>query len=98
MDQARIRTTDQDISDRRVRGAVTTLGVSYNEKYIGDFLIRREGNSLFGRANRWNTFGRASFAWLLSEEDWFPFQLQQLCCATATASPAEPRLRVSPRQ
>jgi TonB-linked SusC/RagA family outer membrane protein len=73
MDQARTRTTDQFISDRRVLGAVTTLGVSYNEKYIADLLLRREGNSLFGRANRWNTFGRASFAWLLSEEEWFPF-------------------------
>jgi hypothetical protein len=73
MAQARTKNSSQSITDYRVLGAVTTMGVSYNEKYIGDFLLRREGNSLFGRANRWNTFGRASFAWLMSEEDWFPF-------------------------
>ncbi|MCC6318757.1 MAG: SusC/RagA family TonB-linked outer membrane protein [Gemmatimonadaceae bacterium] len=74
MAQARTKNSTQSITDYRVLGVISTLGVSYNEKYIGDFLLRREGNSLFGRANRWNTFGRASMAWLLSEEDWFPFE------------------------
>src|SRR4029079_201837 len=73
MGQARTKTSTQDIADYRVLGSISTLGLSYKEKYIGDFLWRREGNSLFGRANRWNTFGRASAAWILSEESWFPF-------------------------
>jgi TonB-linked SusC/RagA family outer membrane protein len=73
MSQARTRTTSNSLTDYRVLGAISNLGVSYKERYIGDFLWRREGNSLFGRANRWNTFGRASAAWLLSEEGWFPF-------------------------
>jgi TonB-linked SusC/RagA family outer membrane protein len=73
MGQARTKTSSESITDYRVLGAISTLGVSFNEKYIGDFLWRREGNSLFGRANRWNTFGRASAAWIMSEESWFPF-------------------------
>ncbi len=72
MSQARTRTTTNSTSDYRVLGSITSLGLSYHEKYIGDFLVRREGNSLFGKANRWNTFGRASGAWVLSEESWFP--------------------------
>jgi TonB-linked SusC/RagA family outer membrane protein len=72
MSQAKTKTSTQTLTDRRSIGAITNLGLTYNEKYIGDFLIRREGNSLFGRANRWNTFGRASGAWVLSEESWFP--------------------------
>jgi TonB-linked SusC/RagA family outer membrane protein len=72
MGQARTKTSSQSITDYRVIGSVSSLGLSYKEKYIGDFLWRREGNSLFGRANRWNNFGRASAAWILSEESWFP--------------------------
>lgn len=74
MSQARTRTSSNSKTDYRVIGAITSLGLSYNEKYIGDFLVRREGNSLFGQANRWNTFGRASGAWVMSEEGWFPFE------------------------
>lgn len=74
MSQAATKAATSSFTDRRSIGAITNLGLSYNEKYIGDFLIRREGNSLFGRANRWNTFGRASGAWIMSEEGWFPFE------------------------
>ncbi len=74
LSQARTKTATSSFTDRRSIGAITNLGLSYNEKYIGDFLIRREGNSLFGRSNRWNTFGRASAAWVISEERWFPFE------------------------
>ena len=72
MSQATVRTTGNEFNDFRVIGSISSLGVSFKERYIGDFLLRREGNSLFGAANRWNTFGRASAAWLLSEESWFP--------------------------
>ncbi|MCC6245796.1 MAG: SusC/RagA family TonB-linked outer membrane protein [Gemmatimonadaceae bacterium] len=72
MSQATVRTTSNSYTDYRVLGSITSLGLSLKERYITDFLVRREGNSLFGPANRWNTFGRASAAWLLSEESWFP--------------------------
>lgn len=74
MSQAKTKNVSQSFTDTRVINNITTLGASYQEKYILDFLVNREGNSRFGRAKRWNTFGRASGAWLLSEEKWFPFE------------------------
>ena len=78
MSVARTKANSQSYTDRRTMGAITTLGLSLNDKYIGDFLFRREGNSLFGRANRWNSFGRASGAWVMSEESWFPIEALNL--------------------
>jgi TonB-linked SusC/RagA family outer membrane protein len=40
-------------------------------RYIIDALIRRDGSSLFGRANRWKTFGRGSVAWRIAAEPWW---------------------------
>lgn len=42
--------------------------LDYKDKYILDFVIRREGISLFGPAERWQTFGRISGAYRLSED------------------------------
>ena len=72
MSAARTRTVSQTFTDRRAIAQTGNLGLSYSEKYIGDFLIRHEGSSLFGNDKRWSTFYRASGAWLLSEEAWFP--------------------------
>jgi TonB-linked SusC/RagA family outer membrane protein len=41
------------------------------DRYIIGGLIRRDGSSLFGRANRWKTFGRGSLAWRVSQEPWW---------------------------
>ena len=71
---ARTITSTQGYEDRRTKAIVSSLGLSYNEKYIGDFLLRRDGSSLFGAAHRWNSFYRASAAWLIGDERWFPFK------------------------
>jgi TonB-linked SusC/RagA family outer membrane protein len=42
------------------------------DRYTFDFALRRDGNSRFGEDNRWQTYGRASAAWLMAREDWFP--------------------------
>jgi hypothetical protein len=34
-------------------------------------LVRRDGSSLFGKDERWQTYYRAAAAWRLSEEEWF---------------------------
>ncbi|MDQ6828910.1 MAG: SusC/RagA family TonB-linked outer membrane protein, partial [Gemmatimonadota bacterium] len=52
-------------------GAFAGLNVEYKERYIFDGLIRRDGSSLFGAANRWSNFGRASLAWRVAQEPWF---------------------------
>ncbi|HEV7594023.1 MAG TPA: SusC/RagA family TonB-linked outer membrane protein [Gemmatimonadaceae bacterium] len=41
------------------------------DRYIIGGLIRRDGSSLFGAANRWKTFGRGSLAWRVSQEPWW---------------------------
>jgi len=42
------------------------------DRYTFDFALRRDGNSRFGEDNRWQTYGRASAAWLMAREAWFP--------------------------
>ena len=55
------------------------LGLEWKDRYIFDGLIRRDGSSLFGPANRWSTFGRAAGAWRISKESWwFIPQLNEL--------------------
>ncbi len=48
------------------------VGVDYGDKYIADFLIRRDGSSLFGADERWQTYFRVSGAYRVSEEAWWP--------------------------
>jgi TonB-linked SusC/RagA family outer membrane protein len=45
--------------------------LDWKDRYIVSALVRRDGSSLFGRANRWKTFGRGSVAWRLSQEPWW---------------------------
>lgn len=46
----------------------------YGDRYILDFLVRRDGSSLFGEEERWQTYFRAAGAYRLSEEPFWPFQ------------------------
>ncbi len=58
----------------RSDGLYATLGADYADKYIADFLIRRDGSSLFGSQERWQTYYRAAVAYRLSEEAWWPIK------------------------
>ncbi len=49
-----------------------SLAADYRGRYILDGLVRRDGSSLFGPEERWNTYYRASGAWRVAEEKWFP--------------------------
>jgi TonB-linked SusC/RagA family outer membrane protein len=42
------------------------------DRYTFDFAVRHDGNSRFGEEERWQTYGRASAAWLMGREAWFP--------------------------
>ena len=57
-----------------VNSGFGSIALDYAGKYIGDFLLRREGSSLFGPLSRWTNYGRASGAWLMSKESWWPIQ------------------------
>lgn len=47
------------------------LNLIYDDTYILDMLLRRDGSSLFGEDQRWHTYYRGSFAYVASETDWF---------------------------
>ena len=44
------------------------LNYTYNNKYIAQLVVRRDGSSNFGPSNRWGTFPAASVAWKISDE------------------------------
>ncbi len=46
-------------------------GIDYKDRYILDGLIRRDGSSLFGPEERWQTYYRGSIAWRVAQEDWW---------------------------
>lgn len=52
-------------------GLFAGTGLDYKDRYILDALVRRDGSSLFGGANRWATFGRVSLAWRMGLEPWW---------------------------
>jgi hypothetical protein len=56
----------------RDMGFFTGVDFDYKDRYIFGGLIRRDGSSLFGAGNRWQTFGRGSAAWIASREPWWP--------------------------
>ena len=41
---------------------------TFDNKYIAQVVVRRDGSSNFGQNNRWGTFPAASLAWKLSDE------------------------------
>ncbi|HEX5436226.1 MAG TPA: SusC/RagA family TonB-linked outer membrane protein [Gemmatimonadaceae bacterium] len=59
-------------SSIRRMGLIGSLDLTYKSRYILSALVRRDGSSLFGSDNRWATFGRASVAWRMAQEPWWP--------------------------
>ncbi len=55
----------------RSEGYYATVGVDYLDRYIVDIFGRRDGSSLFGAEERWQTYYRASGAWRVSEEEFW---------------------------
>jgi hypothetical protein len=47
------------------------LSLELKERYLVDGAVRRDGNSRFGAANRWATYGRVSGMWRLTQEPWW---------------------------
>ena len=47
------------------------LSLELKERYLVDGAVRRDGNSRFGAANRWDTYGRISGMWRVAQEPWW---------------------------
>ncbi len=51
--------------------AFAKLNYDYMGKYVASFTFRADGSSKFGANNRFGYFPSASFAWVITEEDFF---------------------------
>lgn len=56
-------------SDSRLIAFFGRLNYAYDNKYLAQFILRREGSSKFGRNNRWGNFPAVSLGWNISQED-----------------------------
>ena len=74
LDNATVRFTESDRQDVRSNGYFVTAGADYAGRYIVDGLVRRDGSSLFGPEEVWNTYYRVSGAWRAAQESWWPFE------------------------
>jgi TonB-linked SusC/RagA family outer membrane protein len=58
-------------SSTRLIGMRAGAAAEYRDRYILDGVVRRDGSSLFGSANRWANYGRVSAAYRPSQEEWW---------------------------
>lgn len=71
---AKTRTVSSSLEEIRSNGYLADLSLDYGGKYIGSFLFRRDGSSLFGAEERWNNYYRAAVAYRMAEEGWWPLK------------------------
>lgn len=62
------RTTTETL---RSEGFFLISNFDFRDRYILDGLVRRDGSSLFGADERWQTYYRGAAAWRIGEEPWF---------------------------
>lgn len=63
----------QTIRDSRSIDYSANVALDYNQKYILDLVYRNDASSQLPPDTRWNANGRASAAWSMAEEAWWPF-------------------------
>lgn len=66
------QSVSSQVTSIRSIGFIVAENIDFKDRYILDGLVRRDASSLFGAGNRWQTFGRGSIAWRVSQEPfWF---------------------------
>ena len=65
--------TESTSEEIRSNGYFATVGADWGGRYILDGLVRRDGSSLFGPEEQWNTYYRVSGAYRLAAESWWPW-------------------------
>lgn len=61
-----------EIEEIRSTGYMAQTAFDYDDRYILDVLVRRDGSSLFGPDARWRTYYRASGSYMMGRESWWP--------------------------
>ena len=64
-------TGNNTIREIKAEGLFAIASADYKGRYIVDGLVRRDGSSLFGPEERWQTYYRGSVAWRLTQEDFW---------------------------
>ena len=72
------RTNSSSTTETRVNSYVSSAALDFDGRYVVNASFRREGNSLFGRAHRYNNFYGAGASWIVSSESWYPAFLDRL--------------------
>ena len=62
---------NNEVRQIKAEGLFGIASVDYRGRYIVDGLIRRDGSSLFGPDERWQTYYRGSVAWRIAQEDFW---------------------------
>ncbi|WP_243739347.1 SusC/RagA family TonB-linked outer membrane protein [Flavicella sediminum] len=57
--------------DNTLIGVLGRITYDYKGKYLFSGLVRRDGSSKFGTGYKWGTFPSVSFAWNISDEDFW---------------------------
>ncbi|MGH7469464.1 MAG: hypothetical protein ACRENP_16050, partial [Longimicrobiales bacterium] len=68
---ATLQTIESFAQDIRANAYMVNVGADYQDRYVLDGLVRREGSSLFGPLNRWQTYYRGAVSYRISQEEWF---------------------------
>ena len=58
------------------QGFFGRFGYDFDEKYLLEFNVRRDGSSRFEDGDRWGTFPSFSAGWVLSKENFYPLKNQ----------------------
>jgi TonB-linked SusC/RagA family outer membrane protein len=74
LDAITVPEVESSESSIRSTGFFLNTEMDYGDRYIFSGLIRRDGSSLFGSEERWHTYYRASGAWRMAAEAWWPFR------------------------
>jgi TonB-linked SusC/RagA family outer membrane protein len=72
LDAGTIAVVGGSTQEVRAQSVFGIANVDWQGRYIVDGLLRRDGSSLFGPEERWHTYFRASAAWRMAEEPWWP--------------------------
>ncbi|MEM8908818.1 MAG: SusC/RagA family TonB-linked outer membrane protein, partial [Bacteroidota bacterium] len=62
-------TNDASASEWALRSFFGRVNYNYDNKYLFEFNLRRDGSSRFGSDNRWSVFPSFSAGWVLTRED-----------------------------
>lgn len=53
------------------RSIISRIAYSYDDKYLIEGQLRRDGSSIFAKGNQWGTFPSVSAGWRINKEKWF---------------------------